>query len=74
MADRMLDAKQVVGLVNLSYPTIYRMMRRDEFPKPLQVSPRNVRWLETEITEWQQNCPRNSGKRATRPRATGELG
>ncbi len=74
MADRMLDVKQVAGLVNLSYPTIYRMMQRGEFPKPLQVSPRNVRWLETEITEWQQNCPRNSGQRATRPRATGELG
>ena len=74
MADRMLDAKQVAGLVNLSYSTIYRAMQRGEFPRPLQVSPRNVRWLESEIEEWQQNCPRNSGKGATRPRATGDLG
>ena len=74
MAAQLMNAKQVSALVNLSYPTIYRMMRRDEFPKPLQVSPRNVRWLESEIEEWQQNCPRNSGKGATRPRATGDLG
>ena len=74
MADQLMNAKQVAALVNLSYPTLFRMMKRGEFPKPLQVSPRNVRWLETEIAEWQQNCPRNSGEGATRPRATGELG
>ncbi|MCY3802920.1 MAG: AlpA family phage regulatory protein [Gammaproteobacteria bacterium] len=42
--------------------TIYRLMRAGKFPNPVQVGPRAVRWLESEINAWVLAQPRATGE------------
>ena len=60
--DRLLRRQEVETRCGIARATIYRLMRCGEFPEPLKVGPRAVRWLESEIETWL----------AERPRATGE--
>ena len=60
--DRLLRRQEVETRCGIARTTIYRLMRCGEFPEPLKVGPRAVRWLESEIETWL----------AERPRATGE--
>ena len=62
MTDRLLRREEVETRCGIARTTIYRLMRCGEFPEPLKVGPRAVRWLESEIETWL----------AERPRATGE--
>ena len=62
MTDRLLRRKEVETRCGIARTTIYRLMRCGQFPEPLKVGPRAVRWLESEIETWL----------AERPRATGE--
>lgn len=55
-ADRMLNLAQVrerAGGVSAS--TIYRWMGDNRFPKARRVGVTAVRWLESEVAEWQQS-------------------
>ena len=65
MDDRLLTRRQVEELFGLSRSTIYRMMRQEppEFPPPIRIGQRAVRWKESELSEWV----------AARPRATGDF-
>ena len=60
--DRLLRRTDVEVRTGLTRSTIYRLMRAGEFPEPLKLGPRAVRWWATEIESWI----------AERPRATGE--
>ena len=60
--DRLLRRTDVEVRTGLTRSTIYRLMRAGEFPEPLKLGPRAVRWRATEIESWI----------AERPRATGE--
>ena len=62
---------EVEALVGLSRSTIYELMRDGEFPLPLQVGKRAVRWHEREIAAWLAERPRATGWLAEGPRATG---
>ena len=62
--NRMLRRAEVETLTGLSRSTIYELMREGEFPLPLVVGKRAVRWSSDELTTWL----------AERPRATGWLG
>ena len=48
---RRSDVQQVCGLPTSS---LYELMDRGEFPKPIRLSARTVAWLESEVAEWQQ--------------------
>jgi prophage regulatory protein len=48
-------------LVPLSDPTIWRMERRGEFPRRIQVSPGRVAWRRSEIEQWLEQ--RSSARR-----------
>ena len=37
---------------NVSRTTLWRMWRKGNFPKPIQISPGRVGWLESEVNEW----------------------
>ena len=52
-ADTLLTLSEVVAKVGIGKMTIYRRMRKDQFPQPLQVGVRAVRWRMTDIVEWQ---------------------
>lgn len=62
MNDRLLIRAKVEIRCRITCFTIYRLMRAGQFPLPVKVGTRVVRWLEHELEKW----------RAKRPRATGE--
>ena len=62
MPDRLLRRAEVEQRCQISRSTLYKMMRAGEFPEPLKIGPRSVRWSQREIENWI----------AARPRATGE--
>jgi len=50
--DRVLLPAVVVDLLGLSRGTIWRMVRRGEFPPPLQLSPRRIGWRRSTVERW----------------------
>ena len=58
MIDRMLRIEEVVEMTGLSRATIYRKMGRGQFPKPLKLGDRAVRWRQSEIEDWLDSLPR----------------
>ena len=59
--DRLLPRAEVERRVGLGRSAIYRMMRAGEFPAPLQIGPKTVRWRESEIAAWVDGLPRSHG-------------
>ena len=49
---KVLSKRELTEMVGLSYPTVWRMMRRGQFPKPVPLSENRVGWLETEVADW----------------------
>lgn len=47
-----LRRPQVEARTGLSRSTIYERMRRGRFPRPIQLGPRSVGWLESDINAW----------------------
>jgi prophage regulatory protein len=62
LPDTLLTRAQVLEIVPLSYPTLWVMMRRGEFPKPIRISKQRVAWKISEVHAWQQGCPRQELK------------
>ena len=44
--------RDICGLTTLSRVTIWRMVRRSEFPKPAQLSPKRVGWPRAIVDKW----------------------
>jgi prophage regulatory protein len=60
---RLLSKFEMLDRVALSYPQIWRLMRRNEFPRSVVVgSDRSVAWVESEIDDWIANLPRRKLK------------
>ncbi len=55
--ERILCLAEVIKQVNLSRATIYKMIRRGEFPRPLQIGQRSVGWPTNEISDWLHSRP-----------------
>ena len=50
---RLIRRPEVEDRVGLITATIYRLMRRGQFPKPIEIhGPQCVGWIESEIDEW----------------------
>ncbi len=52
MTDRILRLPEVIKLVGLTKPTLYRFIRDGHFPHPFQIGPRAIGWKESEIQAW----------------------
>lgn len=50
--DPFLRIDTVVALVGLSVPTIYRLMSRGDFPRPLQLTRSARGWKLSDVTNW----------------------
>lgn len=37
---------------SLSYPTLWRLMKRGDFPASVRIAPNRVAWVEDEVDEW----------------------
>ena len=54
---RLLRIKEVCQRVGLCRASVYNMVRRDEFPNPLQVGAQAVRWRSEDIEKWCETRP-----------------
>ena len=49
---RLIKLDTVIEITTLSVPTIYRLMKKGQFPKQIMVSERSARWSESEALEY----------------------
>ena len=61
MTDRLLTRHEVEARCGIARTTVYRLMRTGEFPEPIRIGPRAVRWPSTEIETWISKRPRSHG-------------
>ncbi len=61
MTERMLKVGEVVAIAGISRATVYRLVKSNKFPKPKQISPARIGWLQSEISGWLSSLP---GKQA----------
>lgn len=47
-----LNIKQVAEKLSLSKATIYRMVSKEEFPKPFSLGGNRTAWLEEDVERW----------------------
>ena len=57
MGDRLLRRRQVEEITGLSRSSIYRLMEEGEFPRPVKVGPKAVRWRLSDILRWLESRP-----------------
>lgn len=67
--DRFIDLQAVEVLCAVKKSTIYTMLKdaRSDFPRPVRLGPRMVRWSEAAVLQWVQDRINAS----TAPQATG---
>ena len=63
MPDQLLKRHAVEKRCQISRSAIYRLMRAGQFPEPIRIGPRAVRWPESEIEAWLESRPRATGDR-----------
>ena len=61
--DRLLTRRDIEARCRITRTTIYRLMRAKQFPEPIRLGPRAVRWHESEIEAWIESRPRATGDR-----------
>jgi len=49
---KVLKINEVIELTSLPRSTIYFLIKRKKFPKPIRLSDRRVGWLYRDIVEW----------------------
>lgn len=62
--DKILRRKQVEVLTGLPRSSIYDLIGKGKFPKPIAIGPRSVGWLLSELTAWRhEQIAKRDGKR-----------
>ena len=54
---KILRLPSVLEVTGLSRTTVWRMVKRDNFPAPIKLGQRAVGWRASEIEAWIQNRP-----------------
>lgn len=52
---RLLKRSQVAAMVGLERSAIYAKLRAHQFPQPIRLGPKSVRWIEEEVRQWIEN-------------------
>ena len=60
-SDRLLSRESVMERTSLSSTTIWRLIKRGEFPQSVPVSLRRVAWREIDIQLWAASRSRAAG-------------
>jgi prophage regulatory protein len=66
---RMLSEAQVLKIIPVSFVTLWRMVKRGEFPPPTFITPNKKVWYLDEIIKWQaevEGCGRGRRNRPAR--------
>jgi len=62
----LINRKKLLAMIPLSERTIFNMEQRNEFPRRIVLTSRNVAWDLAEIEEWIESR-KSSGNQPTRP-------
>ena len=60
---KLLKRPEVEAMTALSRSALYEAMARGDFPRPIRVGPRGVRWIAAEIQDWIAHRPRAGSDR-----------
>lgn len=52
--ERLLTRQEVARVISVGIPTLDRMVKRGEFPRPVKVGPQLVRWSAGTVQAWIQ--------------------
>ena len=55
MPQQLYRRPDVETLTGLSRTSIYRMMERGEFPRPVRITAKAVAWREADLSQWLDN-------------------
>ena len=58
---RIIGRKEMCKKIGVGETTLWRMVKRGDFPPPLQISPRRVGWEEGEGDTYIESRPRAGG-------------
>lgn len=58
VAPQYLTSKEVAALLSIGQTTLRGLRQTPDFPAPVHLSPRTIRWLRSEIEEWAAARPR----------------
>ena len=57
---KIISKRQLLETIPLSYPTIWQMMRKGEFPLSIVIGTHGkIGWYESEVADWQTSCERS---------------
>ena len=59
---KLLSRGEVETICKISRSAIYRWMRADQFPTPIKIGAKAVRWRENEIRDFIDSRPRATGR------------
>jgi prophage regulatory protein len=60
-ADYLLPRKTVEKLSGLSRASIYRLIKINKFPRPVNIGTGSVRWKQSDVIAWQQSLTTTAG-------------
>ena len=63
MPVQLLRRPEVEAMTALSRSALYEAMTRGDFPRPIRIGPRGVRWIAAEIQHWIAHRPRAGSDR-----------
>lgn len=49
---KILTLREVLDITKVSRSTLYQMLDRDEFPRPMKLGERKNGWTDAQIEEW----------------------
>jgi prophage regulatory protein len=52
MPEKHLHRHEVEAIVGLSRTSLYRLMAANDFPRPVRITKKAVRWPESSIAKW----------------------
>jgi len=52
---RFLKVAEILPLISVSRTTLWRMVKNNQFPKPVRIGPVSTAWRETDYLTWAEN-------------------
>ena len=57
MKPQLMRIDDVLKVIDVSRTTLYSLLREGDFPPPVRVSKRNVRWRQEDVQQWLDSRP-----------------
>ena len=48
----LMKREEVLNACRLSKSTLYHLIKQGQFPEPVRISPRSVRWRKSDVVTW----------------------